>query len=239
MIKQNKNFEQSLEYQFLYNDDPNSIFLLLSWLDNKNLCDNLVPKYTVTKALLTGLRRSIRNREDKKSIVDGINRLVSDDLNRLELAFVIKAYRSAFYNSKLIDRLESLALSEFTPNELANITELYHKSDNSKVNKIKQMMISDIHKNKDIIVSEKYSNQFLDKFIKKKIFRVNYYMDKQIVVDYENTGILKLEGNTLTINELKHIYDKAKFYINRSLKEAYINQYWNSLNDCVLRRYSW
>ncbi|NLW52457.1 MAG: hypothetical protein GXY87_03720 [Tissierellia bacterium] len=238
MIETNRNFEQSLEYQFLYNDDPNSIFLLLSWLDNKNLADNLVPKYTVTKALLTGLRRSIRNREDKKSIVDGINRLVADDLNRLELAFVIKAYRNAFYNSALIDKLENLALEEFTPHELANATTLFHHRESEKINKIKDMMMDQLHKNKDIAVSEKYSNDFLDKYVKKKIFRVNYYMNKQIVIDYENTGILKLEGSTLTIKELKHIYEKSKFYINRSLKMAYINQYWYSLNDSVLRRYT-
>lgn len=239
MIKADKNFEQSLEYQFLYNDDPNSIFLLLSWLDNKNLCDNLVPKYSVTKALLTGLRRSIRNREDKKSIVDGINRLVSDDLNRLELAFVIKAYRNAFYNYRLIDKLEELALSEFSPSQLSNIKILFHNDKSEKILTFKEQMVKELHDNKDIALAEKYANDFLDKFIKKKIFRVNYYMDKQIVVDYNNSGIFKLEGKSLTIKELKHIYDKSKFYINRSLKEAYTQQYWYSLNDCVLKRYLW
>lgn len=237
MIRTNKNFEQSLEYQFLYNDDPNSIFLLLSWLDNKNLCDNLVPKYSVTKALLTGLRRSIRNRDDKKSIVDGINRLVSDDLNRLELAFVIKAYRNAFYNYRLIDKLEELALSEFTPSQLANTQLLFHNHKSEKVQAFKDQMIKELYDNKDIFMAEKYANDFLDKFIKKKIFRVNYYMDKQMVVDYNNTGIFKLEGKSLSIKELKHIYEKSKFYINRSLKEAYCQQYWYSLNDCVLKRY--
>lgn len=238
MIRTDKNFEQSLEYQFLYNDDPNSIFLLLSWLDNKDLCDNLVPKYTVTKALLTGLRRSIRNRDDKKSIVDGINKLVSDDLNRLELAFVIKAYRNAFYNYRLIDKLEELALSEFTPQQLSNSKELFHNSSIQKVEEFKAMMVDELYKNKELLIAEKYANDFLDKFIKKKIFRVNYYIDKQIVMDYENEGILRLEGKSLTIKELKHIYDKSKFYVNRSLKEAYIQQYWNSLNDCVLKRYA-
>ena len=237
MVETNKNFEQSLEYQFLYNDDPNSIFLLLSWLDNKNLADNLVPKYTVTKALLTGLRRSIRNRDDKKSIVDGINRLVGDDLNRLELAFVIKAYRSAFYNSFLVDRLEAIALSYYSPQELSKVKTLFHDSKLKFVEDFKNLMLDQLYKNKDMATSEKYANDFLDKFIKKKIFRVNYYMNKQIVMDYDNTGILRLEGKTLTIKELKHIYDKSKFYINRSLRKAYIQQYWYSLNDCVLRRY--
>lgn len=237
MIRTNKNFEQSLEYQFLYNDDPNSIFLLLSWLDNNNICDNLVPKYSVTKALLTGLRRSIRGRDDKKSIVGGIDRLVSDDLNRLELAFVIKAYRNAYYNYKLIDKLEELALSEFTSSELSVMKVLFHNSKSDKVKDFKEEMTDFLYSNKDLVIAEKYASDFMDKFIKKKIYRVNYYMDKQMVMDYKNSGILKLEGKSLTIKELKHIYDKSKFYINRSLKEAYIQQYWYSLNDSVLKRY--
>ncbi|MCI5644048.1 MAG: hypothetical protein MR285_08065, partial [Peptoniphilus sp.] len=68
MQEKKLNFENSLEYQFLYNDDADSIFLLLSWLENRYIGESLVPKYTVTKALLTGLRRSIRGRKDKKSI---------------------------------------------------------------------------------------------------------------------------------------------------------------------------
>ena len=62
-------------------------------------------------------------------------------------------------------------------------------------------------------------------------------MDKQVVVDYTNTDILMLEGKNLTINELLHIYNKSKFYINRALNEAYLNQFWYSLNDSVLCRY--
>lgn len=237
MIERNLNYEQTLEHQFLYNDDYNSIFLLLSLLDNKNLCDNLVPKYTVVKTLLTGLRRSIRSRDDKKSIVNAISRLVSDDLNRLELAFAIKAYRSAYEDNSLIDKLEFEALKVFGPENIGNREILFQDSDNKFVEDFLLDVEEQLIKNKELQKLEKYANEFLDSFLKKKIYKVNYYMDKQIVVDYSNAGILKVEGKNLTINELKHIFDKSKFYINRSLRKAYITQYWYSLNDCVLKRY--
>ena len=46
-------------------------------------------------------------------------------------------------------------------------------------------------------------------------------------------------GDNLTINEIKHLYSKSKFYINRQLKIAYFNQFWYALNDTVLSRYKW
>lgn len=237
MQEKSLDFEKSLEYQFLYNDDPNSIFLLLSWLDNKNLCNNLVPKYSVTKALLTGLRRSIRGRDDKKAIVDAINKLVSDDLNRLELAFSIKAYRKAYDDYKAIDKLERLVLRYYQPKELLHKESLFHDSKADFVDKFKSQLLNQLIKNKDIPNNEYHANLFLDNNIKSKIYRINYTMDKQVVVDYSNADILRVEGKNLSINELKHIYDKVKFYINRSLKISYVNQYWYALNDAVLSRY--
>lgn len=237
MLENSIDFEQSLEYQFLYNDDPDSIFLLLSWLENKNVGENLVPKYSVTKALLTGLRRSIRGRTDKKTIVDAISKLVSDDLNRLELAFTIKAYRNAYYSVELIDKLERLALEKYTPRELSKMKVLFQDSESEEILKFKEYCNEYLIKNKVIYNNEYHVNNFLDENIKKKFFRVNFYMDKQVVIDYTNTDILKLEGKNLTINELLHLYTKAKFYINRSMNKAYLNQFWCSLNDSVLSRY--
>lgn len=237
MQEKSMDFERSLEYQFLYNDDPDSIFLLLSWLENKRVGDNLLPKYNVTKALLTGLRRSIRGRKDKKSIVDAISKLVTDDLSRLELAFTIKAYRNAQNFDELIDKLEILALKKFNPNELCNKKNLLQDSNDRDVEKFKEKVNQELIRSKIVTNNEYHTNLFLDKYIKNKFFRVNFYMDKQVVVDYTNTDILTLEGKNLTINELLHIYSKAKFYINRSLNKAYFNQFWNSLNDAVLCRY--
>lgn len=237
MQEKKLDFELSLEYQFLYNNDADSIFLLLSWLENKSLGDSLVPSYTVIKALLTGLRRSIRGRSDKKSIVDAISKLVSDDLNRLELAFTIKAYRNAQEHNALIDKLEVLALEYYTPKELSSMKILFHDSNIAKILQFKEEVRDKLLECKVLANNEYHTNIFLEKNIKKKFFRVNFYMDKQVVVDYTNTDILMLEGKNLTINELLHIYSKAKFYINRALSEAYINQFWFSLNDSVLCRY--
>lgn len=230
-------FEKSLEYQFLYNDDPDSIFLLLSWLENNNLGDNLLPKYTVNKALLTGLRRSIRGRKDKKTIVDAINKLIGDDLNRMELAFTIKAYRNAFKNTSLVDKLERLALKHYKPEELSKMKCLFHDSESRRILKFKKEVEQGLLKDKVLSNNEYHCNYFLDKNLKKKFFRVNFYMDKQVVLDYPNTEILTLEGKNLAINEILHLYSKSKFYINRQLQISFINQYWYSLNDTVLSRY--
>ncbi len=237
MQEKKLNFENSLEYQFLYNDDADSIFLLLSWLENRYIGESLVPKYTVTKALLTGLRRSIRGRKDKKSIVEAVNKLVGDDINRLELAFTIKAYRNAITYNKLIDRLEVLALKKYEPMQLKDKKILFHYSEDREILKFKENVKEKLIKSKVLSENEYHTYYFMDKYVKKKFFRVNFYMDKQIVVDYPNSEIMTLEGKNLTIKELQYFYSKAKFYVNRALQEAYYNQFWNSLNDQVLGRY--
>lgn len=237
MQEKKLNFENSLEYQFLYNDDADSIFLLLSWLENRYIGDSLVPKYTVTKALLTGLRRSIRGRKDKKSIVDSVNKLVGDDINRLELAFTIKAYRNAITYNKLIDKLEVLTLKKYDPIQLKDMKNLFHHSEDRDVINFKENVKQKLIKSKVLAENEYHTYYFMDENVKKKFFRVNFYMDKQIVVDYPNSEIMTLEGKNLTIKELQHFYSKAKFYVNRALQEAYFNQFWNSLNDQVLGRY--
>ncbi len=237
MSEKSLDFEQSLEYQFLYNDDPNSIFILLSWLDNRNLYDNLIPKYSVGKALATGLRRSLGEREDKEAIIDAILRLIGDDLNRLELAFIIKAYRKGYYDSRKIDSLERLALNHFHPNELMDRKVLFHNSKSHEVKNFKDDLNKCICSHEDICNMEDYVTLFLEKNCKKKIFNVNYYINKQIVVDYSNLGMLRVEGQNLTIKELELIYNKVLYYVNRSLKTAYKNQYWYAINDAVLKRY--
>lgn len=237
MQEKSIDFEKSLEYQFLYKDDPDSIFLLLSWLENNNLGDNLVPKYSVTKSLLTGLRRTIRGRKDKKSIVDAINKLIGDDLNRMELAFTLKAYRNAYYTTQLVDKLERLALKVYTPNELSKMKCLFHDSDNHKILDFKNEVKCYLLKNKITTNNEYHCNKFIDDNLKKKFFRVNFYMDKQVVMDYHNSDILTLEGKNLSIKEILHLYNKSKFYINRQLEIAYFEQFWCSLNDIVLSRY--
>ena len=237
MLENSLDFEKSLEYQFLYNEDPDSIYLLLSWLENKNVGNNFTPKYDVTKALLTGLRRSIRGRKDKKLIVDAISKMVSEDLSRLEFAFSIKAYTNAYYCEDLIDQLERITLSIYNPNDLCKMRLLLQNSKDEKVVEFKKKIKEDFMKSKIIANNVVNVNYFLDKNIKKKFFRINFYIDKQVVVDTHNTNILTLEGKNLTINELLHIYNKAKFYINRSINEAYFNQFWSALNDCVLGRY--
>lgn len=230
-------FENSLEYHFLYNDDADSIFLLLSWLENRYIGEGLVPKYTVTKALLTGLRRSIRGRKDKKTIVDAIHKLIGDDINRLELAFTIKAYRNALSYNKLVDKLEILALKYYDSNQLADMKTLLHYSDYRDVLKFKEEVKKELIKSRIFTENEHHTYCFMDRYVKKKFFRVNFYMDKQIVVDYPNSEIMTLEGKNLTINELQHFYSKAKFYVNRAIQEAYFNQFYYSLNDQVLARY--
>ena len=237
MQEKKTNFEDSLEYQFLYNDDADSIFLLLSWLENRYIGEGLVPKYTVTKALLTGLRRSIRGRKDKRSIVDAVNKLIGDDINRLELAFTIKSYRNAITYDKLIDKLEVLALKKYNPNQLKEMNTLFHNSEDRDILKFKENVKETLLKSKVLSENEYHTYCFMDKYVKKKFFRVNFYMDKQIVVDYSNSEIMTLEGKILTIKELQHFYSKAKFYVNRALQEAYFNQFWYSLNDQVLGRY--
>ena len=84
--------EEGLENRFLYQNDPDSMHILLSMIDHRQKLANLQPGYRLMEQMSKSLNRSLRYRKDRDYIVSAIKKLINDDVNRFELAVFLKGY---------------------------------------------------------------------------------------------------------------------------------------------------
>ena len=74
--------EDGLENRFLYQNDPDSMHMLLSMIDHRQKLANLQPGYRLMEQMSKSLNRSLRYRKDRDYIVSAIKKLINDDVNR-------------------------------------------------------------------------------------------------------------------------------------------------------------
>lgn len=231
--------EKSLEYNFLYKSDADSIHLLLSMLDNKHRYANLRPKYTLMKYLSTALKRTLNERKDREYILLAMKRLINDDVNRFELSIVIDAYSQGYYDDRWVDRVERCALEMFSSEELSRRKILFQETKNGKAMGVKSDLFHELKEETEIYHNlRKLSSAYGKRVLRHKIYQLNHYLDKQIVMDYDNLACLKVEENNLNIRELNHIYNKFNQYLYRNIAKVYKDAFWNGINDAVLERYN-
>ena len=236
---------KTLEYKFLYQNDIDSMHILLSVLENKYEFFNLKPKYSLLKRISYGLYRSLSYRQDRDYILHTIQKLVNDEINRLELAINIEAYLKGFYSSDCVNLVERTALDIFDSYTLSNRKKLFHRLkdfrkviEGEKIYKLKSDIFSYLESNPEIFVNlERLSRYFCDENLKKKIFNINEYLSSQLVIDEKNLSELKLEEKMLTVYELNKIYNKFSIYLIKYIHEIYKNNFWYGVNDGVLKRY--
>ena len=231
--------EKELEYSFLYKNDSDSMHLLLSILDHRHKYNNLRPKYLLMKKLTTSLKRALYMRKDRDAILRGLRKLVNDDINRFELAVVVEVYAKGLMDHDWINRVERLALEEFEVFELENMQTLYQTAKSGRSMGFKSSIFHHLKIDTDGFKElKRLTTIYCRKVLKKKIYRLNDYMDKQIVLNFEDLSHLKMEENNLTIRDLNYIYNKVNRYLYNSITKVYKDSYWNGINDAVLERYS-
>lgn len=231
--------EKSLEYNFLYKNDADSIHLLLSLLDNKHRYANLRPKYSLMKYLSTALKRTLTERKDREFILLAMKRLLNDDVNRFELSVVIDAYSQGYYNEKWVDLVERCALEVHTAEELSRMNVLFQNTKHGKAMGVKSHLFHVLKEETETYPSlRRLSSAYCKRVLRQKIYQLNHYLDKQIVIDYDDLSRLKVEENNLNIRELNHIYNKFNQYLYHNVTKVYKDAFWNGINDAVLERYA-
>lgn len=231
--------EQNLEDRFLYDNDIDSIKLLLSMIDLEHPSSNLQPKYVLMQRISTSLMKALSDRKDRNYILDAIKRLINDDIHRLELSIVLKAYPVYRCDMEWVDRLERLALEVYSPSELKNMKILFHDIKYGKAMSIKSSLYHHINTETcDYDKLRKLCNLYSQKIIKKKIYKLNDYLDKQIVLDFNHLSRLKEEETVLSIKDLNFIYRKLRQYLSNNASKIYKEYTWRGINDEVLERYS-
>ncbi len=231
---------ERLKHNFLFNNDIDSIHILLTLYDLEENISNICPKYMCIKAIKKRIRSKLRKRKDKDLIANSVGILILEEVDRLELSFYIDGYKQGYYNSKWVNVLEEVALYYYSIEEIYEKKSLFHYySEYDDINEIKKEIEEEINQlekeNKSI---EKQVYDYCNKTIKNKILSLNKYVDKQLTIDYNFYPLhIREEGCILTLKEMNELYDVIVKKLTKSIIRIYKDAYWFGLNDKVLKRY--
>lgn len=231
---------EGLKYNFLYNNDINCIHMLLNLYDLEDNIRNIFPKYVSIRNLRSHISKVLINRRGNQLIALNLSDLIHEDINRLELFLYLEGYKQGYTNIKGANILENLTLKIHSIEDLYNIKYLYYLDTNNKNIKEQRQNI-----NKELNKKEKNSKvlsdlitNYLTKVVKSKVFSLNKYLDKQLMIDYNSELLnIKEDETLLTKDDLNFIYREVVKIVLKNGFKLYKDAYWNGLNDRVLKRY--
>lgn len=231
---------QGLTDKFLYNDDLNSIYMLLALYDIEENISNICPVYTYSKDIRHKIKNILKDREDAEVISQNLSIIVNEDMNKLELCFYLEGYKHGFNNFKHINCLEDKTLSLLNIKDIYEAQYLFHfDTQNASIRKFRQdcfKYLDNINeKNKHI---EELITTFTKKVIKKKISNLGNYVERQLKINFDiyNFSIGEVDYD-LSEEEVDKLYNLVLKTLTVHLKKIYKEAFWYAINDRVLMRY--
>lgn len=212
--------------------------LLISMMENELKVKKLKPKYACMITVRRSLRRVLNHRNDKDWIIKSISQMINDDINRLELSVYVDAYSRGYQDDVWVNRLESYALKNIAVEELYTKSCLFHYSKSPQIMKLRSELVESIdidHEVDDAL--KRITFTYCERVIKKKLYRINEHLDRQLMINYDNLNQIVHDEEVLTITELTKIYQKIMTSYIKSILRIYRNAYWYGVNDKVLNRY--
>lgn len=232
---------QGLIYNFLYNNDINSIHILLNLYDFEINMSNIYPKYRCIKEIKKGINKVLFPRRNRQLVSNKVSMLIHEDIDRLELTLYLIGYKDGYYDNKWVNLLEDIAIKNYSLEEVYGRKFLFHYD--TSIKEIPKI-IRDL--NHEIDVREFQTNRindfvytYCEKVVKKKIYNLNSYIDKQLTIDYTTKRLnIREEGPVLSSRELNNIYRTIMKTVKKNMISTYKEAYWFGINDRVLNRYS-
>ncbi|WP_300409667.1 hypothetical protein [Lagierella sp.] len=236
--KKEDKLKEDLKSRFLYQDDLDSLYLLLSVIESEYRCNTLRPKYSCTKRVFNAIGKFFNGREDIDEIKSAGVKVLNEDLSRLEFAIYLEAYSLGYENFHAVNYAENFVLSKLSPKDLKGRKKLFHTYKDKETREVKKYIVKGIksykefEKNTEILV-----RKYFDRVIRDKIYYLNKYLDKQLIFRFDGVNTYIVEERFITLKELEQLFDKLlKTYI-RSIKFLSKEAVWFGVNDRVLSRY--
>ena len=229
-----------LIYKFLYKNDINCIHILLNLYDLEENITNIYPKYISLSHLKKQISRGLSDKKGNHFISLNLGQLIHEDINRLELFLYLQGYKHGYFNNYWVNVLEKISIKELGLDNLCKDKYLYHfDNKNQQINHIKLLINEELKENKkgnsdlhDLI------KDFCSSILKKKVFNLNKYLDKQLSMESSSrTYNFTEEDNILTLEELNIIYKEIIKIVMKDGLKLYKEAFWYGLNDRVLKRY--
>ena len=171
-ISNNKNYafkdiKNYLVENFLYNNETDCINILLNIYNIEESIENIFPRYVSLENLRLDIIKLYKEKRGIELIARNLSSLIHDDINRLELYLYLEGYRRGFNSSKLINKLEMIALNYLSIEELYSRKKLYNYE----------------FKNKDVVIFKKELFKCLrrDRFTRSYISSIVRGVDKNLL----------------------------------------------------------
>lgn len=236
--QKSKEIYRGLKSRFLYENDLNSIYVLLALYDLEENINSISPKYISITDIKLKLKQSLKKDLDK-SILHNISVVLHEDINRLELCFYLEGYKDGYNNKRLVNVLEYEIIKKYGIGFTQKRANLKKIIDDENFIEVKDSFTGIMGDNFE---NQAYMNNLADKFISgimmNKIINLKQYMSKQL--DY-NSDVMKFEKelNLYYLNEIeiksieKYLREEIKPHLNSLYKESL----WAAVNDRVFNRY--
>ncbi len=239
LVKQYDNtLKEELKAKFLFQDDVDSLYLLLSLIEKDYNCNTLKPKYNCTKKIVRTINRFFKDRDDADAITSACIKILNEDLSRMEFAIYLEAYSKGYDDLHAVNLLENYALTKIPSKNIKNRKKLFHSYKNKETKEIKNFIISSIDNYKDF---ENYLkemiNKYCEKVIKQNVYSLNKYLDKQLLFKFDGVNTYIVEERFLTRFELEQLYNKILKTYLLSIRRLAKDAIWYGVNDRVLSRY--
>lgn len=243
MSKNRKEFNamrKTLEDNFLYRNDEDSLQILLSLFENEYRVHRLTPKYTCMPAIKRSVRRvlrilGIRHHEVMQSVCSMLN----DVVNRLEFAVYLEAYTAGLKDTEWANQLEERALAYIPFEDLFHRKTLFHSRLNTDILVLKNQLMDAIDASDAYHQLGHRTTKYSERVIHPKILKINTYADKQLMLwqDDELGEYGFSEPAIIVRKDLDRIYERLVRAFLKSIQKLYKEAYWYGVNDRVLNRY--
>lgn len=230
---------KGLKNRFLYENDINSIYVLLALYDVENNINNIFPRYIEFTDIKRKVSNILKNRSDATNISHNISVIIHEDINRLELCFYLEGYKDGFTNYKSVNLLENEIIKTYGIGFTYDKENFKYVITDESFFKLKERIFDDLDEKLDQSNHMiKLTDKFLENIIMKKIINLDKCIEKQLKINFDlksvDIGEVSYELND---SEIKKIENYLNGNIKKHIIGVYKQAFWTAMNDKVFNRY--
>lgn len=237
-----KDIKRFLIEKFLYDNDTESINILLNIYNFEESVENIHPTYLSLKHLKKDIIKFLKDKEGKELIAYNLSNLIHDDVNRFELLLYLEGYRAGLNANKSVNKLEILTFKYYDIEDLYIRKKLFN-NDINKVDilRLKDNLLKDVRRDKKV---KKYIHDIVFRFnlrlIRRKILNLNSHTDKQLMLNLDDSA-----HNEKFVETDSHLNKEELYGLNKKIvrflyldgMRIFGNAYWDGINDKLMKRY--
>ena len=229
----------ALEYNFLYLKDSVAFDIFLSSLSIEQRGFNVRFRQAIFNKISKSLDVFYKNRSDKEYIKSAVQKLVYDDINRLEIVLAVDSYIYGKKSNVFANEVENYFLLNYPNLKISKKQKLIVRKLSSKDYRFRNRVINNVidYYNLNKMFEEK-TNEFFENVIKEYIFNLNNYIVKQLKLEFKGNNYYVLQKEKfLTKKDLENLYNHIYKVFMEHLHKTSRIFIWYGLNDKVTSRY--